>query len=64
MDSAVEKFLNVVLTEGIAGSGKTRAVFDATKRFIEYVNPDLLKNSFLVHSTIENAKNLSKDLEL
>jgi hypothetical protein len=34
LDSACEKFENIVLTEGIAGSGKSGGVFDSTARVL------------------------------
>lgn len=61
-DNAVEKFANIVLTEGIAGSGKTEGVFDSTVRVIEQINPDLLKDAFVVNATLENAKALQSKL--
>lgn len=63
-DSVVEKFENIVLTEGIAGSGKTGGVFDSTVRIIKQINPDLLKNVFVVNSTIDNAKSLMDSMQL
>lgn len=64
IDEAVEKFANIVLTEGIAGSGKTKGVFDSTKKIIEQIDPSLLENVFVVNSTLGNAKSLMDDLNL
>lgn len=61
---AVEKFANIILTEGIAGSGKTKGVFDSTKKIIEQVKPELLDKVFVVNATLENANGLMKDLGL
>lgn len=63
-DHAVEKFANIILTEGIAGSGKTEGVFDSTARVLEQVNPDLLKDAFVVNATLANAKALQQKLRL
>jgi hypothetical protein len=63
-DSIVEKFANVILTEGIAGSGKTRGVFDSTVRVIKQIKPDLLDKVFIVNATLKNAEDLMKDLNL
>lgn len=61
---AVEKFANIILTEGIAGSGKTGGVFDSTVRVIKELKPDLLDKVFVVNSTLANAEKLKKDLDL
>lgn len=63
-DHAVEKFANIILTEGIAGSGKTEGVFDSTARVLEQVNPDLLKDAFVVNATLANAEALQQKLRL
>lgn len=63
-DHTVEKFANIVLTEGIAGSGKTGGVFDMTVRVLQQINPDLVKNAWVVNSTLANAQKLAKDLHL
>ena len=64
LDSAVEKFANIVLTEGIAGSGKSGGVFNMTKKVINEINPELLKNTFFVHSTLKNSEKSLENLEL
>lgn len=61
---AVEKFANIILTEGIAGSGKTGGVFDSTVRVIKQLKPELLDKVFLVNSTLENANALMSKLKL
>ena len=60
----VEKFANIILTEGIAGSGKTEGVFDSTVRVLKQVKPDLLDNAFVVNATLANAESLRDKLEL
>jgi hypothetical protein len=62
MDHAVEKFANIVLTEGIAGSGKTEGVFDSTVRILRQIDPELVKNAWVVNATLENAKMLQSKL--
>lgn len=64
LDSSVEKFANIILTEGIAGSGKTRGVLERTKQVVDQFNPEIFKNVFLSNSTLDNAKTLMKDLNL
>jgi hypothetical protein len=61
---AVEKFANIILTEGIAGSGKTGGVFDSTVRVIKQLKPELLDKVFVANSTLENAKALMDKLKL
>jgi hypothetical protein len=63
-DSAVEKFANIILTEGIAGSGKSGGVYDMTVRILNEIKPDLLDNAFLVHSTLKNAQESLGKLKL
>ena len=63
-DHSVEKFANIVLTEGIAGSGKTKGVFDSTVRIIKQIKPDLLDKVYLVNATLKNAEMLMNDLDL
>ena len=64
LDHAVEKFANIVLTEGIAGSGKTGGVFDSTVRVLRQIDPELVKNAWVVNATLENAKKLAGDLQI
>ena len=64
LDHAVEKFANIVLTEGIAGSGKTGGVFDSTVRVLKQIDPELVKNAWVVNATLENAKKLASDLQI
>ena len=61
---AVEKFANIILTEGIAGSGKTGGVFDSTVRVIKELKPELLDEAFVVNATLANAEKLKRDLNL
>lgn len=63
-DSLSEKFLNIILTEGIAGSGKTNGVFKSTINVLNLLAPDLLQNAFVVHATKKNADKLKEDLQL
>ena len=60
----VEKFANIILTEGIAGSGKTEGVFDSTVRVLRQIKPDILENAFVVNATLANAESLRDKLEL
>ena len=39
-------------------------MFDSTVRIIKQINPDLLKNVFVVNSTIDNAKSLMESMQL
>lgn len=64
VDSLSEKFLNIILTEGIAGSGKTYGVFKSTINVLNLLAPELLQDAFVVHSTKDNADTLKKDLQL
>lgn len=63
-DSLVDKFANIVLTEGIAGSGKSGGVFDSTVRILNEIKPELLTNAFFVHSTLKNAEQSLGNLKL
>lgn len=60
----VEKFANIILTEGIAGSGKTEGVFDSTVRTLKLIKPDLLDNSYVVSATLKHANDLQNKLNL
>lgn len=64
LDQIVEKFSNVVLTEGIAGSGKTEGVFDSTVKILNQVKPELLENAFVVSATLKHAQSLQEKLNL
>ena len=59
---AVEKFANIILTEGIAGSGKTGGVFSSTVRVLKQIKPELLDKAFVVNATLDNATKLMNDL--
>lgn len=59
---AVEKFANIILTEGIAGSGKTGGVFSSTVRVLKQLKPELLDKAFVVNATLDNATKLMNDL--
>lgn len=68
------RFQNIVLTEGIPGSGKTNAVFKTTIKLLEHYNPEVLSNVFVIHGADvvseqdpngnKNAENLVKELGL
>lgn len=51
----VPRYSNVVLTEGIAGSGKTSSVFKQTVALLKQFNPDILKNVAIVHGAAETS---------
>ncbi len=51
----VPRFTNVVLTEGIAGSGKTSSVFTQTVTMLKKFNPDVLKNVAIVHGASKSS---------
>lgn len=62
---SVPRYSNIVLTEGIPGSGKTSAVFKQTIELLRKFNPDLLKNVAIVHGAdIDSAKKISQDTNL
>lgn len=45
----VPRYSNTILTEGIAGSGKTSSVFGQTIAMLKQFNPELLQNVAIVH---------------
>lgn len=51
----VPRFTNIALTEGIAGSGKTSAVYIQTIALLKKFNPDLLKNVAIIHGASESS---------
>jgi hypothetical protein len=50
------KYKNIVLTEGIPGSGKTVAVLDLTKRLLEKNHPEILANTMVLHGADKAGK--------
>lgn len=59
----VPKYSNIVLTEGVPGSGKTTAVFKQTVELLRKFNPDLLRSVAVVHgASNESAGKLSSSL--
>jgi hypothetical protein len=56
------KFTNFTFVEGIAGSGKTGAVFRIIDAYLNQYHPDLKKNSWAVHTDEKKAEdNLVKN---
>lgn len=47
-------FRNIVLTDGIPGSGKTRAVIDYTIRMLKQFNPEILRDILIVNTADRN----------
>jgi hypothetical protein len=64
LDQLVDTFSNIVLTEGIAGSGKSGGVFDSGVHVLRKLNEDMLKNVFFVNATHENATESMRTLGL
>lgn len=60
----VPNISNITFLEGIAGSGKTRAVMKVVKDIITETAPELLKDIYIVDTSDDNAKNLAKSLDL
>ena len=61
----IPRYVNTVLIEGIAGSGKTSAVFQQTVELLKKFHPELLKNVAIVHGGAKtSASKISKNLEL
>lgn len=58
------QYMNMVFIEGIAGSGKSKAVFANIIGILNGINSDFLKNAFYIHETTESAKNTAKELGL
>ncbi len=65
----VAKYSNIVLTEGIAGSGKTSAVISLTYKLLQETNKDLANSALFVHGVDSEhiqdfVKKLNQDVEL
>lgn len=58
------QYHNMIFVEGIAGSGKSKAVFRNVIRTINTIDPDYLKSAYFVHETESSAKASATDLEL
>lgn len=61
------RYSNIVLTEGVPGSGKTSAVFEQTIKLLQRFHPDseLLKRVAIVHGAdINSAKKLQEAVSL
>lgn len=64
-DALYIKYANIVLNEGIPGSGKTTGVSKLTIRMLRKYHLDLLKNVWITHCVSEeNAKGFRDSLEL
>lgn len=56
-------FSNISLIEGIAGSGKTSAVFYYIKQMLGKFNPELLSNTIIAHgANKDSAKNIAENV--
>lgn len=58
------QYKNMIFIEGIAGSGKSKAVFRNVINTINHIDPEYLKNAYYVHETSDSAQKAAKDLEL
>lgn len=56
------RLFNIHLTEGDPGSGKSTAVNYFTKLIIDSINPDIFKNSWLVHGDTSRAEKQAQEL--
>lgn len=62
---AVPKYQNIVLTEGIPGSGKSTGVFQSTLKMLKAFHPDLLSSVAVIHgANPDSAKTLRDDIGL
>lgn len=62
---AVPKYQNIVLTEGIPGSGKSTGVFQSTLKMLKAFHPELLSNVAVIHgANPDSAKTLRNNIEL
>lgn len=61
----IPRYSNAVLIEGIAGSGKTSAVFNQVVAMLKQFNPELLKNVAVVHgANPDSASGILNNLKL
>ena len=58
------QYKNIIFIEGIAGSGKSKAVFRNVINTINHIDPEYLKNAYYVHETSDSAQKAAEDLEL
>lgn len=58
------QYKNMIFIEGIAGSGKSKAVFRNVINTINHIDPEYLKNAYYVHETSNSAQKAAEDLEL
>lgn len=58
------QYKNIIFIEGIAGSGKSKAVFRNVINTINHIDPEYLKNAYYVHETSDSAQKTAEDLEL
>lgn len=65
LDSSVAiQFFRTWLNEGIAGSGKTNANDVVIQRYLKQFHPELVKKQWIVHNTVEQAKELAESMGL
>ncbi len=60
MSNAV-RYDNIILTEGIAGSGKTQGIFKTLFQMLKTNYPEFLNNVVIVNKTKESAETLGND---
>lgn len=58
------QYKNIIFIEGIAGSGKSKAIFKNVINTINNIDPNYLKNAYYVHETSDSAQKAADDLEL
>ncbi len=58
------QYKNMIFIEGIAGSGKSKAVFRNVINTINHIDPEYLKNAYYVHETSDSAQKTAEDLKL
>lgn len=59
------RYQNIILTEGIPGSGKSTAVYSTTIKLLKQTHPELLKNVAVVHgANSDSAVKLRDDVGL
>lgn len=62
---SVPRYQNIILTEGIPGSGKSTAVYSTTIKLLKQTHPELLKNVAVVHgANSDSAVKLRDDVGL
>ena len=61
---ALPQYKNMIFIEGIAGSGKSMAVFKSIVRTIATVDSKAIENAYYVHETSDSAKNASEAIGL